>query len=52
MSNKINESFLEIKEVQKSTGEEITLVSTSESSVQVVPLMRLGVFRPNVKKHR
>ncbi|ENP4621024.1 RepB family plasmid replication initiator protein, partial [Salmonella enterica] len=49
MSNKINESFLEIKEVQKSTGEEITLVSTSESSVQVVPLMRLGVFVPTLK---
>ncbi len=39
MSNKINEQFLNIKEINKRTGEELTLISTSESSVQVVPLM-------------
>lgn len=49
MSNKINEQFLTIKEVNKRTGEELTLISTSESSVQVVPLMRLGVFVPTLK---
>lgn len=49
MSNKINEQFLNIKEINKRTGEELTLISTSESSVQVVPLMRLGVFVPTLK---
>ena len=43
MSNKINESYLNVEEINQTTGEVITLSSTSETSVQTVPLMRLGL---------
>ena len=49
MSNKINESYLNVEEINQTTGEVITLSSTSETSVQTVPLMRLGVFVPTLK---
>lgn len=49
MSNEINGSFLDIEETNKRTGEVLTLSSTSETSVQVIPLMRLGVFVPTLK---
>ncbi|HDS8174071.1 TPA: RepB family plasmid replication initiator protein [Klebsiella pneumoniae subsp. pneumoniae] len=49
MSNKINESYLNVEEINQTTGEVITLSSTSETSVQTVPLMRLGVFVPALK---
>ncbi|EOH1034919.1 RepB family plasmid replication initiator protein [Salmonella enterica] len=49
MSNEINEQFLNVRETNKTTGEEVTLISTSESSVQVVPLVRLSVFVPTLK---
>ncbi|HGX3708909.1 TPA: RepB family plasmid replication initiator protein [Escherichia coli] len=49
MSNEIKAQFLDIRETNKYTGEELTLISTTESSVQVVPLMRLGVFVPTLK---
>jgi hypothetical protein len=49
MSSKINESFLHVEETNQSTGEVIILSSTSETSVQTVPLMRLGVFVPTLK---
>ncbi len=39
MSNKINESYLNVEEINQTTGEVITLSSTSETSVQTVPLM-------------
>ncbi|WP_241576560.1 RepB family plasmid replication initiator protein [Rosenbergiella collisarenosi] len=49
MSLKNNESYLKIEEINKDTGELLTLTSTSETSVQVVPLMRLSVFVPVLK---
>lgn len=49
MSLENNKSYLQIEEINKSTGEVLELNSTSETSVQVVPLMRLGVFVPVLK---
>ena len=38
ISNKINESYLNVEEINQTTGEVITLSSTSETSVQTVIL--------------
>lgn len=49
ISNKINESYLNVEEINQTTGEVITLSSTSETSVQTSSSDAFGGLCTNIK---